>query len=296
MELQQLRAFVTVARTGQLVRAADVLHLTQSAVSKQIKGLEATLGLALFGRTPAGMVLTAEGQRLLPLAQHTLDAAQALGRAAASLRGTVCGPLRLGTIVDPDSIRLGALLAALQHAHPQVVVTLRHGISGSVLQQLRDGQLDACFHLGVVDDPELCAHPLLLEHYVVVGPPAWATQLQQAGWAELAALPWLATPPGSSQHRLVQQMFAAQGLAFRTVVEADQEATMLQLVHTGVALGLMRERVAATAVQAGQVVTWPGARLPCPLALLLRRAQADSPVLQALLTTLRQVWPDAPAR
>ena len=73
MELNQLRAFLAVARNGQLVRASEQLHLTQSALSKQIKSLEDELGVLLFARIPTGMVLTGEGRRLLPLAARTVE-------------------------------------------------------------------------------------------------------------------------------------------------------------------------------------------------------------------------------
>lgn len=69
---------------------------------------------------------------------------------------------------------------------------------------------------------------------------------------------------------------------------------MIDLVQSGVALGLMRERVAAGMAQGGQAIVWSGARLPCPLCLLHRRASADDAVVQALLATLPMVWPSEP--
>ena len=294
MELNQLRAFLAVARNGQLVRASEQLHLTQSALSKQIKSFEDELGVLLFARTPTGMVLTGEGRRLLPLAARTVEATQEISALAASMRGTVSGELRLGTIIDPESIRLGPLLAALLQFYPHVDVTLLHGISGSALQMLREGQVDACFYLGTLKDTDIAVRQLSLEHYVVVGPAAWEERLRNAGWAELAAMPWLATPAGSSQYGLVAQMFAERGLGYRTVVQADQEATMLELVQTGVALGLMRERIAAPVLQSGQAVSWQGVRLPCPLSLLYRRSSEDSATLQALLAMLDVVWQAEP--
>jgi len=290
MELYQLKAVLAVARTGQLARAAEQLHLTQSAISKQIKGLEDELGVLLFDRTPTGMTVTAAGRRLLPIAGRVVDATQEMTALASSLRGSVSGVLRLGTIIDPESIRLGPLLAALLQFYPHIDVTLAHGISGSVLQMLRDGQVDAGFYLGTLHDPEITVHPLAVEHYVVVAPAAWEAKLRGASLQELAAMPWLATPAGSSQHGMVAQMFAERGLSYNTVVEADQEASMIELVQSGVALGIMRERLAAGMVQSGQAVIWDGARLPCPLCLLHRRASADNPMVQALLATLPMIW------
>lgn len=139
MELHQLRAFAAVARTGHLARASDDLHLTQSAVSKQLKALEEELGTLLFERGPAGMALTCAGRQLLPIAQHALDSVQQLAGAASSLRGVVAGPLRLGTIIDPESLKLGPMLASLLNFYPHVDVSLNHGISGTVLERLRAG-------------------------------------------------------------------------------------------------------------------------------------------------------------
>jgi DNA-binding transcriptional LysR family regulator len=291
VELNQLRSFLSVARTGQLVRASEQLHLTQSALSKQIKSLEDELGVLLFVRTPAGMVLTGAGRRLLPLAARTVESAQEIVSMATSMGGSLSGALRLGTIIDPESIRLGPLLAALLELYPHVDVSLIHGISGGVLQLLKEKQVDACFYLGTLKDTEVAVRQLALEHYVVIGPVAWEERLRSATWEDLAAMPWLATPPGSSQHGLVEQMFAERGIAYRTVVEADQEASMIELVQAGVALGLMRERIAGPALQNGHAVVWPGARLPCPLSLLYLRANDDSLMLQALLAAAQVVWP-----
>jgi DNA-binding transcriptional LysR family regulator len=107
MELYQLKAVLAVARTGQLGRAGEQLHLTQSAISKQIKSLEDELGVLLFDRTPTGMTVTAAGRRLLPIAGRVVDGAQEMAALAASLRGNITGVLRLGTIIDPESLRLG---------------------------------------------------------------------------------------------------------------------------------------------------------------------------------------------
>ena len=291
MELNQLRSFLSVARTGQLVRASEQLHLTQSALSKQIKSLEDELGVLLFVRTPGGMAMTGAGRRLLPLVARAVESAQEIVSTATSMGGSLSGALKLGTIIDPESIRLGPLLTALLELYPHVDVSLFHGISGGVLQLLKEKQVDACFYLGTLKDTEVAVRQLALEHYVVVGPVAWAERLRSATWEDLAAMPWLATPLGSSQHGLVEQMFAERGIAYRTVVEADQEASMIELIQAGVALGLMRERIVGPALHNGHAVVWPGARLPCPLSLLYLRANDDSMMLQALLAAAQAVWP-----
>jgi DNA-binding transcriptional LysR family regulator len=93
---------------------------------------------------------------------------------------------------------------------------------------------------------------------------------------------------------LIAQMFAERGLTHSSVVEADQEHTVIELIQSGVALGLMRERAALPLIQSGRLVAWHGTRLPCPLSLLYRRSSEDSLVMQALLSTLSMVWPMGP--
>ena len=110
---QALRCFITVAREGTVSRAASILRLTQPAVSLQLKALEESTGLQLFNRTPGGFTLTEAGAALLPLAHKAVAAAQDFGTTAASLKDTQRRTLRVGTVLDPEFIRLGAFVRSL---------------------------------------------------------------------------------------------------------------------------------------------------------------------------------------
>ena len=101
MELYQLRSFAMVAELGHLTRAAERLHVSQPALSAQIKGLEDELDVALFERSAAGMTLTKAGRDLLPAALDVLAAEQRLRGRAAEMHGARRGKLRLGTVADP---------------------------------------------------------------------------------------------------------------------------------------------------------------------------------------------------
>lgn len=293
VEIYQLRAFIAVARTGHMTRAAERLHLTQSAVSKQLKSLEEELGAPLFERSASGMALSAAGKRLLPLARRTLDAATELMSAAKLIQGRVSGLLRLGTIIDPGSIRLGELLLEMQQHFPGIDVRLEHGISGTALQRVRSGELDASFFLGHIDDPELKVVQLSLESYVVAAPAAWRERVMGQGWSVLATLPWVGTPQASSQAAIMDKVMCERGLTHRTVVEADQEPSMIDLVHAGVGLCLVRERLALGVVAHKHIVLWDGDRIPCPLSMVLRAEDALRPLPAALLEALFRVWPAA---
>ncbi len=290
MEIYQLRTFLAVARQANLTRAADQLHLTQSAVSKQLRALEEELGVLLFDRLPAGTFLTASGKLLLPQAEQTLACAMALKNHASALRGGVSGTVRLGTIVDPESIRLGSFLGTLLQYYPQVQVKLQHGISGGILEKLVSGEVDAGFYLGAVRESGIAHLHLETVVYQVIAPVGWSNQIEGTSWETIGKMPWVGTPAHSSQNRLVREMLAELGYEPRFSVEADQEASMINLVSNGVGLCMMRASLARAAAERGEVTVWNGVQRPCSLSFIYTNGSAGDPAMQAMLRVLREVW------
>src|SRR5207237_5218659 len=120
--LNRLRSFVVVAETGHLTRAAEKLHISQPALSAQIRALEDELDLTLFERTSTGMTLTAAGKRLLAGADRILAEAQAFQAEAQALKGGISGRARMGTLSEPDFIRLGYFMdIAVKQFHVVVI-------------------------------------------------------------------------------------------------------------------------------------------------------------------------------
>ena len=148
MELYQLRTFAAVAEENHLTRAAERLHLSQPAVSGHIKALEGELGVRLFERASTGMELTAAGDELLERARRVLSAAEDVKRAAQQMQGDIAGMLRVGTVADPESNRLGELLSLARDTHPRLKLELHHAMSGAALAEVQSGELDASFFFG----------------------------------------------------------------------------------------------------------------------------------------------------
>jgi DNA-binding transcriptional LysR family regulator len=296
MELYHLRTFVAVAEEGNLTRAAKRLHLSQPAVSGHIKSLEEALELRLFQRESSGMSLTAAGRDLLAEAQKVLAAAGEFTRRAQHYqRGVVAGRLRIGTVSDPATIRVGDLLAAAVQRHPQLELELHHEMTGAALDGLREGRLDASYYYGDAPEPPLTALPLRQFVYRVVAPAAWAARINGAGWDEIAASPWVLTPKISTHYRLVQRLFDERGLGMPThQVAADDESLLANLVASGLGLALLREDRAEELCQQAQLCIWPAARLNTTLWFVCDGQRADEPALKALFTLLRELWPARP--
>lgn len=295
MELYQLRGFAAVAELGHLTRAAERLHVSQPALSAQIRSLEESLGVQLFERGNAGMALTVAGRRILPVAHEILAKTVALKGFAQSVHGDVAGRVRVGTLSDPDLLRLGEVLADARKRYPLLEIELQHEVSGAAFAKVRDGELDATFYYGPLSHPATAALPLRPLVYRVAAPAAWRDRVENADDAAIAALPWIVTPPISSHHALAAQFFSARGVVPATVVEADNELVIRSLIVAGVGLALLREDLALAAQDAGEVVLWQPASIETTLQFVWQDARGNEPVIAALVELVREAWRDGPA-
>lgn len=303
IDLRTLRAFVTVAREGNVTRAAELLHVTQPAVTLQLKRLAAETGLLLFRRTSTGLELTQEGALLAAKAEQVLAALTDFGQTAGHLSTRVRGKLRIGTIIDPEFTRLGAFLKALIESGPGIETTLRHGMSGDVPEGLRRNELDAGFFLGDPSDydpsadmieentaPLFHARELAQLTYRVVAPPALAGFVRGADWLQLASLPWIGTPQASVHNRLLSRLFADLGVRQNIVAQVDQETSMVAMVRTGVGLSLCRESIALHEQQAHGLVIAENVKISTTLSFLCLEARTQDPTILVALDAIWRAW------
>lgn len=288
------KAFVFVAREGNLTRAAKRLFLTQSALSLQIKKLQEQLNLVLFERTPHGMKLTGAGQRLLPLAERALQAEDDFCNEAAGLDNAVSGKLRLGTILDPEFLRLGDFLSILTKRHPALMLELTHGMSGSVAKQVKKEQLDVAFTLGPPNLEEMSEQYHLIKltefSYRVIAPPGWRSRVEGKDWEELAKLPWIGTPSNSVHNQLLSKMFAATDVRQNIVAKVDLEPSMMNLVLSGVGLSLARHSRALHASHTHGVVIADKVSLDAGLCFICRKNSVNNPLVEAAMSAVKDVW------
>ena len=293
MELNHLQSFIAVAKLGHLTRAAETLHLSQPALSGQIKALEESLGVTLFERSSSGMSLTTSGRKLLEDAQRVIEAVQDLKNAAQRLRGHTTGTIKIGTVLEPSILQLGELLSLAFERHPQLELELHQVLSSDALVGVRNGTLDASFYFGREPESDLEAVALRDIVYRVAIPVAWAAELMTAPWEGVSERPWIITPEHSSHRMLVMELFRDRSALPERLIEADNEPVIINLVESQVGVSLVREELASASAAAGRIAIWPDVSATTKLWLVYDAKRGADPLLQALLGVLHVVWPGA---
>jgi DNA-binding transcriptional LysR family regulator len=131
-----------------------------------------------------------------------------------------------------------------------------------------------------------------LTHFThrVLAPAGWGPQVLGQDWRGLASLPWIETPVASAHHRLLRRALAPLGLSVRRVAQVDQEASMLDLVRSGVGLSLVRDSVAIREAQARGLVVADRVALDCVLSFVCLAKRAAEPPIEAAWAALAEVW------
>jgi DNA-binding transcriptional LysR family regulator len=239
MELRQLATFVAVAEEGSFTRAADRLHVVQSAVSAGVRNLEKELGTMLFDRSTHSVKLTDAGHALLPEARATLAAAQAARDAVDEARGGLRGTVVLGTMQAQGmrAIDLAAILAAFRAEHHAVEVKIRHaGGSSEMAREVREGRLDLAFVALPGNGPPGVELTPLASEPIVLAVPA-SHPLAESTDVELSQLgdePMVDLPAGWGIRIAVERAFAAAGITRTVAYEVNDAVGMLprSLVET----------------------------------------------------------------
>lgn len=184
-----MQYFLTVATELHFGRAAERLHIVQSAVSQQITRLERELGVALFERTTRSVRLTEAGRRLLPHAEEVLAAASRARDAIDDLRVERSGTIRLGTSTGLGT-RLENILVEFARSAPDAHLELVNADTEERMKRVRSGELDAAIVRGAREEPGLELLPLWSDRLVAAIPARHdLAVLREVELARLAELP-----------------------------------------------------------------------------------------------------------
>ncbi len=290
MELYQLKSFATIARTLNLTRASEVLNLSQSALSSQIKLLEEELCLSLFKRTSRGMHLTEEGRALLVRAQEVLRAAEQMTQQAATLSHGASGSISIGLNTDATFLRVSAINQRfnLLHAGTNVIFQTCHSIDTA--QKLRHGQVDIGFLYGETQQPDIDHCVISQVRLCVVVPTQLTLSGKEMSWGEISALPWVWVDNDFPFFRVLQKTLDDFTTIPNQAVTAVDEQIVRELVIAGQGVAIMREDEARPLVEKGLVSIWSRGWGDIPLSLGWLARNRQEPKVKAAIDVIRYIW------
>jgi len=240
MELRQLRSVEAVARHRHFTRAAEELHLAQSALSHQIRRLEQELGTPLFERTSRRVTATEAGLVVATRARRVLAEVDAAREEVDELRGVLRGRIWIGALVPAGELDVPGLLARFSRARPGIEVGLREGVAPDMLGFLGSGELDAAFCLLAGPPPDELASERLSEVEIVAAfAPDRAPAEDGITAAELARGRLIATRRGSSITTVLAERFADAGEPLRLALESGDPFLLRSLAAQGFATAIL---------------------------------------------------------
>jgi len=285
-----VQAFVALAEHAHFSKAAAALFITQTALSRRLQNLEASVGVQLVERTTRSVALTTTGQAFLPQAARLLSELQSSLQEIRETGRAMRGDVTLACVPTVGVQYLPRVIQAYALRHPDNRIRVLDHASVGVEQAVR--RREAEFGIGIAGpQPEdLVAHPLLQDRFVLVcrddHPLA---RRQRVQWAELQGHPLILPGPGSSNRPLLEAPLAGLAQRLQSHYEVQRSSTAVGLVAAGVGAAV----VPALALQPGAYPSLRVVALTAPVVtrgfvLLQRKTGSLSPAAQALVDLILQ--------
>jgi DNA-binding transcriptional LysR family regulator len=292
MDIRQLKAFVAIAESGTFTAGASRVHVTQAAISMQIRQLENETGAQLFVRAPRKVILTEAGERLLERAYAILREHDAALEELAALTGAHKGRLRIGSasaMVAADP--LPQILRELKLEYPTVETSVASGTSEQLVQQVLAGELDVAFVSLPVEARGVQTELLSEDYLVAIGSPRHKLSRQKVVSAyALAGEKLILGERGGNTRRLIDQFFAQTGVTPKVVMELSRLAAIKRMVEEDMGVGIVPLQSVRDEVGKGNLVRWwiEGAQINWQLGVARLIGGYESPIHQKFLQLSRQ--------
>ncbi|HEV2883768.1 MAG TPA: LysR family transcriptional regulator [Pyrinomonadaceae bacterium] len=294
MELRQLRAFVAIAELGTFTAGAHRVHVTQAAISMQIRQLENELGARLFVRAPRRVMLTEAGEQLLQRARQILRDHDAAIDEIAELAGAERGRLRVGTasaMVTTDV--LPKLLKEVRKRHSGAEITVASGTSEALVQQILAGELDIAFVSLPVEARGINTERLSQDQLVAIASPRHRFAKQRTISAyTLAGEKLILGERGGNTRRLIDQFFAQAGVTLQVSMELSRQAAIRRMVEEDMGVGIVPLQSVVDEVERGKLIRWwiEGAQINWELGIARLTGGYESPIAQTFVRLSRSFF------
>ena len=254
LDLKQLRALLAIAESGSVTRAAEMLHIVQPAVSRQLRLLEEDLGTPLFERGSRGMALTEAGHILVDYARralHELDRARAEIQPSAQ---SISGLVAVGVVPSAADPLAGELVGSVQRTHPDIRLRISMGLTSHLQQWLERGEIDVAIMYDTKPSSALDVEPLLEDDLWLVGPPSLHLSAAcPVPLRELERRPMVLPSPAHALRGLVEHALAVRGVSISITAETNSMQIQKDLVARGFGLTVLPSGAVAKDIARGEL-------------------------------------------
>jgi DNA-binding transcriptional LysR family regulator len=286
--LTQIRSFVAIAKAGSFTGAARAVHLSQPALTVQIRQLEALLGVRLIDRNTRSVSLTRIGREVAPIFErvlHELDSVVAGARELASKRH---GVVRLACLPSFAASALPRVIAAFRVQHPAVQFVLRDGVGSKIVALVKADAVDFAIAGGEVADPDLTSTPLMSDRLHAVYRSPHVLDREKTITADvLTRVPLILMDEDSTVRAVTDRAFRLAGQQVKPFIEATYMATAVGMVRAGLGVALLPS-TAAEAKPSGRVKSRPvsGKSFVRPIVVVRKAGRTLPPASEAFLATI----------
>jgi LysR family nitrogen assimilation transcriptional regulator len=299
MDIKQLHALLVVADVGSVTRAAEILHIVQPAVSRQLRLLEEDMGVPLFDRGRHGMTLTEAGQILVEYARramHELDRARAEIQPASD---TVKGIVTIGLLPSTSDLLASPLVSAVSVSHPGIRLRILTGYAGHLQDWLESGEIDTALLYDPKPSPTMQIKPLLHERLWIVGSVSAGLRPDQpAELVDFDGEPMILPSAPHGLRSLVEHACSNAGVKLKIVAETNSMNVQKSLVLGGHGFTILPSISVVDDVARGLLSAAPlaGAGLQRKIVLALPKTRRITSAVRCVVTALENEMKDAVSR
>lgn len=244
LEINQLKIFLAIARSGNLTRASEQLFISQPAVSSQLKLLEEDLGFQLFLRTSKGMKLTEKGRIMLDEAQSIVELFDKMLLNAKSLNTNSNNHLNIGLNTDNEILQIERFIKLSIDSNNPINFRLIQTRSEDFIRDITSNTIDAGFFYGEIKSNQIDYIQLASYSLNIVCPPSWRSEVQDLSVEKLAKLPWIWTTEGCPFSKSATDFFKAKGFKPKKIMYIDDETLIGKLVNSEIGCSILASPIA----------------------------------------------------
>ena len=241
MEIEQLQYFKTVATLQHMTRAAEVLSISQPALSKSIANIEQVLGVPLFDREGRSIYLNRFGQLFLYSVNIILDEYERIREEFEDIIKPGSGEVSFGFIHSLGMEVVPELIAAVSEKYPNMQFSLTQATSLNLLKRLEEGAIDLCLTQKIKSKViEVTTEELFVEELFVIVPSTHPLAKRTTiRLEEIKSEPFIAIKKGNSLRQLVDEVFLNEGIELNTTFAAEEMHTVAGFVSAGMGVSLI---------------------------------------------------------